>query len=316
MNVYIYMVLLTFGIGLILSKPLIPFLRNLNASQTEREELKSHKKKEGTPTMGGFIFIVAITIVSFIFIKYAKDSFPALFLAIGFGIIGFLDDYLKVVLHRSDGLIAWQKFLLQFVICAGFIFYLYKTFGEVAIIIPFTGGYEFSFGILTIPFLFFVIVGTVNGVNFTDGLDGLSSSVTLVVTCFFAAASFLLNQSQMALPVIVAGGLMAFLAVNVYPAKTFMGDTGSLFLGGYVAGMAILLKLPLFILIVGFIYLIEVLSVIIQVTYFKKTKGKRIFKMAPIHHHFELSGFSETRIVYLFSLVTAVLSLIGILGVR
>lgn len=316
MNVYIYMVLLTFAIGLLLSKPLIPFLSSLHASQTEREELKSHKKKEGTPTMGGFIFIIAITIVSFIFIKYSKDSLPALFLAIGFGIIGFFDDYLKVVLRRSDGLIAWQKFLLQFAVCAGFIFYLYKALGGITIIIPFTGGYELNMGLLTVPFLFFVIVGTVNGVNFTDGLDGLSSSVTLVVTCFFAAAAFLLNKNEMALPVIVAGGLMAFLAVNVYPAKTFMGDTGSLFLGGYVAGMAILLKLPLFILIVGFIYLIEVLSVIIQVTYFKKTGGKRIFKMAPIHHHFELSGYSETRIVYLFSLVTAVLSLIGIMGVR
>lgn len=316
MRDYVLMLLLTCVAGLALGKPLIPFLRKLHASQTERDELKDkHEEKVGTPTMGAFMFIIPITIFSFVFFPYTKSSLSALFLALGFGLVGFLDDYLKVVKKKADGLIAWQKFLLQFVICSGFIFYLYQTADEIAFKIPFVHGYELNLGILTIPFLFFVIVGTVNGVNFTDGLDGLSSSVTLPVTLFFAAGAFFTDKSQMAFPLLVAGGLMAYLYYNVYPAKTFMGDTGSLFLGGYVSGMAILLRMPIFILIVGFIYLIEVISVIIQVTYFRKTGGKRFFKMAPIHHHFELSGWSETRIVYTFTLVTAVLSLIGILGI-
>lgn len=314
-NKYICLLFVAFVIGLIAGKPIIPFLRGLKASQTEREELTSHKKKEGTPTMGGFIFIIAITITSLIFFNETKDSVPVIALALGFGAIGFIDDYLKVVKRRPDGFIAWQKFLLQLVICALFLFYLYRIGMDLTIKIPFVSDGSLNLSLLTGPFMFFAIVGTVNGVNFTDGLDGLASSVTLVVTIFFAASSFVLFPGLVPLSVIVAGALMAFLCYNVYPAKTFMGDTGSLFLGGYVAGMAVMLRLPIFILLFGFIYLVEVLSVIIQVTYFKKTHGKRIFRMAPIHHHYELSGWSETRIVYVFSLVTAVLCLVCIMGI-
>lgn len=316
MNTLIMMIILSFVIGLVAGKILIPFLRGLHASQTEREELESHKKKEGTPTMGGLIFIIPIVVLFFVFLKYTKDSLPVLFLSLGFGVIGFLDDFLKVVLKRSDGLIAWQKFILQMIFCGGFLLWV-SAFSKTNIgmfRIPFIDN-QLELGIVGIPLLLIAIVGTVNGVNFTDGLDGLASSVTLVVCVFFGIASMLIGNDMMYLPTIVAGALMAFLVYNVYPAKTFMGDTGSLFLGGFVAGMAVIMNLTIFIIIFGFIYLVEVLSVIIQVTYFKKTKGKRIFRMAPIHHHYELGGMSETRIVYMFSLVTALLCMVSLMGI-
>lgn len=308
-------IILTFLVGLVIGRPIIAFLKNLHASQTEREELTEHKKKEGTPTMGGFIFIIAITLVFFVCFKDTKDALPIMLFSLGYGLIGFLDDFLKVVLKRSDGLIAWQKFLLQVVLTAGFIFYLYRYSGiEMTFIIPFAGT-GIDFGILTIPFLLIAIIGTVNGVNFTDGLDGLASSVTTAVMVFFAIAATMLNPGIFPIQIIGVGGLLAFLVFNVYPAKTFMGDTGSLFLGGFVASTAVCLRMPIFIVLVGFIYLAEVLSVIIQVSYFKATHGKRVFRMAPIHHHFELGGWSETRTVYIFTLVTILLSLISILGI-
>lgn len=315
MNNFVFMVLLSFTVGLLIQNPIIGFLKKLHASQTEREELKAHKKKEGTPTMGGLIFIISILVTFFVFWPQNKSALIILLFSLGYGIIGFLDDYLKVVLHRSDGLFAWQKFLLQALLCFGFIFYLYRFSGiELTFMIPFTGIY-FDFGLLTIPFLLFVIVGTVNGVNFTDGLDGLASSVTSVVAVFFGVAAYMKNPDMAGISFVVLGGLLAFLVANVYPAKTFMGDTGSLFLGGYVAATATVLRMPFFLLIVGFIYLIEVLSVIIQVSYFKSTHGKRVFRMAPIHHHFELGGWSETRTVYIFTLITILLALVGIMGV-
>lgn len=317
MNVqFVIPVLISFAISVLLGPVIIPFLRNLKMGQTERTEgVQSHLKKAGTPTMGGVIFLIAIIVTSLIFAKDYPAIIPVLLLTLGFGIIGFIDDFLKVVLKRSDGLIAWQKFGLQFIVTAVFAWYLIKVADvSLSMRIPFWPNHYLNMGWLAIPFLFFAVIGTVNGVNFTDGLDGLASSVTLVVAAFFTIVSIATNSGIEPITCACAGGLMGFLVYNVYPARVFMGDTGSLALGGFVAGAAYMMQMPLFILLVGLIYLIEVLSVIIQVTYFKATHGKRIFKMAPIHHHFELCGWSETRVVAVFSVVTAVMCLIAFLA--
>jgi phospho-N-acetylmuramoyl-pentapeptide-transferase len=246
------------------------------------------------------------------YIPHYPKIIPILFLTVGFGLIGFLDDYLKVVLHRSDGLLAWQKMLLQLVVTTIFAFYLtHYTDVSLEMIVPFTGGRTIDAGWLAIPILYFAVIGTVNGVNFTDGLDGLASSVTVLVAVFFTVVAIGVGSGIEPITCAVVGALLGFLLFNVYPASVFMGDTGSLALGGFVAATAYMLQMPLFILLVGLIYLVEVLSVIIQVTYFKATHGKRIFKMAPIHHHFELCGWSETRVVAVFSIITALLCLIG-----
>ena len=295
---------------------IISYLRKLKMRQTERKEgVASHLKKAGTPTMGGIMILAALLVTSLCFMWKNPNMIPVLILTLGFGLIGFLDDYLKVVLHRSDGLLAWQKLLLQIAFTALFTAYIVRS-DRISLLmrIPFGGGATLDPGILSIPILFFAVLGTVNGVNFTDGLDGLASTVTLVVSVFFAAAAMLLNNDAGPFASAVGGALMGFLLYNAYPAKVFMGDTGSLALGGFVAGMAYVLGLPLFIPIIGVIYLIEVLSVILQVSYFKLTHGKRIFKMSPIHHHFELSGWSETRIVAVFSIVTAIACLIALLA--
>ena len=312
----VFPVLISFAISAILGPVIIPFLRNLKMGQTEREEgVKSHLKKAGTPTMGGIIFLIAALVTSLLYVKDYPQIIPILFLTIGFGIIGFLDDYLKVVLRRSDGLLAWQKFLLQIVVTGIFVFYVLNyTNIDLTMRIPFWSEHYLNLGWVAIPLLFFAVIGTVNGVNFTDGLDGLASSVTLVVAAFFTIVSIITGSGIEPVTGAVAGGLMGFLLYNVFPAKVFMGDTGSLALGGFVAGAAYMMQMPLFILLIGLIYLIEVLSVIIQVTYFKKTGGKRIFKMAPIHHHFELCGWSETRIVAVFYIITAVMCLIAFLA--
>jgi len=240
---------------------------------------------------------------------------PVLFLTLGFGLIGFLDDYLKVVLKRSDGLLPWQKMALQIVVTAVFAFYL-VNYSNVSLTmkIPFWSGHYLNLGWFAVPVLFFAVIGTVNGVNFTDGLDGLASSVTLIVAVFFTVVSLGMNSGVEPITCAVVGSLMGFLLFNVYPAKVFMGDTGSLALGGFVAGVAYAMQMPLFIILVGLIYLVEVLSVMLQVSYFKATHGKRIFKMAPIHHHFELCGWSETRVVAVFSVVTAIMCLIALLA--
>ena len=305
-----------FVVSVVLSPFAIPFLQKLKIGQTERSEgVQSHLKKAGTPTMGGVIFLLATVVTSLFFVKDYPKIIPVLFLTLGFGLIGFLDDYLKVVLKRSDGLLPWQKFLLQVVLTAVFVFYIIN-YTDVALTmrIPFWSGHYLNLGWLAIPVLFFAVIGTVNGVNFTDGLDGLASSVTLIVAVFFTVVSIGTKSGIEPVTCAVVGGLMGFLLFNVYPAKVFMGDTGSLALGGFVAGAAYMMQMPLFILIVGLIYLVEVLSVMIQVTYFKATHGKRIFKMAPIHHHFELCGWSETRIVAVFSVVTALMCLIAYLA--
>ena len=309
-------VLIAFVISVILGPIIIPFLRKLKMGQTERVEgVQSHLKKAGTPTMGGIIFLIATVVTSLFYVKDYPKVIPVLFLTLGFGIIGFLDDYLKVVLRRSDGLLPWQKFSLQVVVTAVFTYYLVNyTDVNLAMRIPFWSDHYLNLVWLAVPVLFFAVIGTVNGVNFTDGLDGLASSVTLIVAVFFTVVSIGTQSGIEPITCAVVGGLMGFLLFNVYPAKVFMGDTGSLALGGFVAGAAYMMQMPLFILLVGLIYLVEVLSVIIQVTYFKKTHGKRIFKMAPIHHHFELCGWSETRVVAVFSIITAVMCLIALLA--
>ena len=265
--------------------------------------------------MGGLIFLLSTTVTAVFYVKDYPRIVPVLFLTLGFGLIGFLDDYLKVVLKRSDGLYPRQKMFLQIVITAVFAVYMIRFSGiPLAMKIPFLPGKELSIGWLSVPLLFFVVLGTVNGVNFTDGLDGLASSVTVMVAVFFTVAAAGSGIGITPITCAVVGSLLGFLVLNVFPAKVFMGDTGSLALGGFVAGAAYMMNMPLFIIIVGFIYLAELLSVMLQVTYFKATHGRRLFKMSPIHHHFELCGWSETRIVAVFSIVTALLCLIALAG--
>ena len=309
-------VIIAFAVSALLGPVVIPFLRRLKVGQTERKELESHQKKMGTPTMGGLMIIASIIVTSLIYVKDYPKIIPILFMVVGFGVIGFLDDYLKVVLRRSDGLLAWQKMLCQLVVTTVFVVYLiFKDESGLAMVLPFTD-YVLDIKWITVPLAYFAILGTDNGVNFTDGLDGLASSVTAVVAVFFTIASLALGGGIEPVTAAVAGALLGFLLFNVHPAQVFMGDTGSLALGGFVAGSAYMLRMPWIILVVGLIYLIEVLSVIIQVTYFKKTGGKRFFKMAPIHHHFELCGWSETRIVAVFSTVTMLLCIAGLLLIR
>ena len=317
MNYTIFLpVLIAFGLSVMMGPVIIPILRKLKMGQTERVDgVQSHLKKAGTPTMGGVIILLSVVITSVFYIKDYPKIIPILFVTLGFGLIGFLDDYLKVVMKRSDGLFPKQKMALQIVVTAVFAFYLVKfTDVSLTMLIPFSGGYYLDIGWFAIPLMFFAVIGTVNGVNFTDGLDGLASSVTVLVATFFTVVAIGTKSGIEPITCAVVGALLGFLLFNVYPASVFMGDTGSLALGGFVASTAYVLQMPVFIVIVGLIYLIEVLSVMIQVTYFKKTGGKRIFKMAPIHHHFELCGWSETRVVAVFSIATALLCLIALMG--
>ena len=310
-------VIISFLISVVFCPILIPFLRKLKFGQTEREEgPQSHLKKNGTPTMGGLVILASILLTSLIYIGKFTEILPVLFMTLGFGLIGFLDDYIKVVKKRSLGLTPLQKMALQFIVTGVFIYYYFKIAGlDTSIKIPFVSGDGFVMPTwLFIIFVFIVVLGTVNGVNFTDGLDGLASGVTVIVATFFTIAALSLNPSMTPITGAVVGSLLGFLLFNTYPARVFMGDTGSLALGGFVSSIALMIHMPLFIVIIGLIYLVEVLSVILQVGYFKLTHGKRIFKMAPIHHHFELCGYSETQVVAAFSIVTALLCLVGIMA--
>lgn len=319
-NETILSIIIAFAISAVLCPVVIPFLHKLKFGQQVREEgPQAHLKKQGTPTMGGLMILTSVIITSLFYIPRYPKIIPVLFMTVGFGIVGFLDDYIKIVMKRSEGLDPKQKLLGQCVITGIFAWYL-VTGKEVGtqMLIPFTGGFVnglyLDLGILFVPALFFIVLGTDNGVNFTDGLDGLCTSVTILVATFLTIVSLGEGSGISPITGAVVGSLLGFLLFNVYPAKVFMGDTGSLALGGFVASSAFMLQMPLFIVLIGFIYLIEVLSVIIQVTYFKKTGGKRIFKMAPIHHHFELCGFSETQVVAAFSILTAILCLVGLMG--
>lgn len=309
-------VMIAFAISVILGPVIIPFLRKLKVGQTERDDgPQSHLKKSGTPTMGGILILASVVLASLPYIRTYPKIIPVLFLTLGFGLIGFLDDYIKVVLKRSLGLTPAQKMAGQIVVTAVFAYYLtHYTDVSLAMKIPFLPGQYLDFGILNLPILFFIVIGTVNGTNFTDGLDGLASSVTIMVATFFTVVAIGTESGIEPVTCAVVGALLGFLLFNVYPARVFMGDTGSLALGGFVAACAYMMQLPLFIVIVGFVYLMEVVSVILQVSYFKATGGKRIFKMAPIHHHFELCGWSETRVVAVFAIATAILCLIGLMA--
>ena len=319
-NETILAIIIAFAISAILCPIVIPFLHKLKFGQQVREDgPQAHLKKQGTPTMGGLVFLTAVVITSLLYIRDYPRIIPVLFMTVGFGVIGFLDDYIKIVMKRSEGLNPVQKLIGQFIITGIFVYYLVCS-GEVdtSMLVPFTGGFEhglyLNLGFLFIPFVFFVVLGTDNGVNFTDGLDGLCTSVTILVATFLTIISIGENSGISPITGAVVGSLLGFLLFNVYPAKVFMGDTGSLALGGFVSASAFMMQIPLFIPIIGLIYLVEVLSVIMQVSYFKATHGKRIFRMAPIHHHFELGGWSETRVVAVFSIVTALLCLMAYLG--
>ncbi len=313
----IYAILIAFFANIIISPAMIPFLTKLKVGQYQRDDgPQTHLKKMGTPTMGGLIILISMVIASLAFIKSNTDGLAVLLVTIGFGIVGFCDDYIKVVKKRSLGLKPMQKIIAQLVITSLFGLYILNgTDIGTDILIPFTNNKSINIGILYIPFVFFTIISTVNSVNLTDGLDGLASGVTVIVSVFFCIVAWVTGSSTLPIAGAAIGSLMGFLLFNSYPARIFMGDTGSLALGGFISAISIILKMPMFILIVGIIYVLEALSVVIQVTYFKRT-GKRIFKMAPIHHHFELSNWSETKIVTLFYTITAIACLVGFLAAK
>ena len=310
-------VLLSFVISAAAGPVIIPILRKLKVGQTVRDDgPQTHLKKNGTPTMGGIIFLLGVVVTSLFYVKDFPKIIPVLFMTVGFGVVGFLDDFIKVVLRRSEGLTPAQKMAGQLVVTAVFAYYMVQISDiGLTMLIPFSGGKYLDIGWLAVPLLFFAVIGTVNGTNFTDGLDGLAASVTVMVAVFFTVVAVGTNSGIAPVTCAVTGGLLGFLLFNVYPSSVFMGDTGSLALGGFVASAAYMMRLPLFLLIVGLIYLVEVLSVIIQVTYFKATHGKRFFKMAPIHHHFEKCGWSETRVVTVFSIITALCCLVALAAI-
>ena len=283
-NETILAIIIAFAISALLCPVVIPFLHKLKFGQQVRDDgPQAHLKKQGTPTMGGLVILTSIVITSLFYIRDYPKIIPVLFVTVGFGIVGFLDDYIKIVMKRSEGLNPLQKLIGQFIITGIFAWYLLHS-GQVdtTMLIPFTGGFDdgifISLGILFVPFLFFVVLGTDNGVNFTDGLDGLCTSVTILVATFMTIVALGENSGISPITGAVVGSLLGFLLFNVYPARVFMGDTGSLALGGFVASSAFMMQMPFFIPIIGLIYLVEVLSVIMQVSYFKATHGKRIFK--------------------------------------
>lgn len=313
-KVCVIAVMLSFALSALLGPLIIPFLRWLKCGQTVRDDgPAAHLKKSGTPTMGGILILLSVTVTALIFVEDYPKVAPVLFLTVGFGLIGLLDDYIKVVCRRSMGLSPWQKLLGQLAATGIFAWYMtHYTDVSLAMKLPFCTDRYLDFGLWNVPIMFFIILGTANGTNFTDGLDGLAGSVTLIVAVFFSVVAIGTSAGIEPVTCAAAGALLGFLLFNVYPAEIFMGDTGSLALGGFVAGCSYMLQMPLFIAIVGIIYFAEVVSVILQVGFFKLSGGRRLFKMAPLHHHFELCGFSETRITALFTIVTALMCLLAL----
>ncbi len=314
--------LLSFAVTVILGIIIVPILRKLKVGQIERDDgPESHLKKQGTPTMGGIIImlgIVIVTITAYIYyrnvdIELAKNLLPILGLTIGFGVIGFIDDFKKLVLKNTKGLKPSLKMLGLLIISVAYIMYLIKGLNiGTETYIPILKQYINIPIYAYIPFSILVILATTNAVNLTDGIDGLSSSVcTIIITCLTIIATTLGVKEVVIFGAIVIGAVLGFLMFNIHPAKVFMGDTGSLFLGGVISGIALYLKMPLILILIALIPVIETVSVIIQVTYFKKT-GKRVFKMAPIHHHLELSGWRENQVVMLFSIITLVVCVLGL----
>ncbi len=315
--------IISFVVTVICGFIILPILKKLKVGQIERDDgPKSHLKKQGTPTMGGIIMIVSILIivtglyiylVSNAQVELANKILPILIMTIGFGIIGFIDDFRKLVLKNTEGLKPSYKMLGLLVISVAYVIYLvYGLKIGTDTYIPIWKQYVSLPIYLYIPFAIVVILGTTNAINLTDGIDGLSSSVSAIIITCITVISVIFGVNEISIfGSIVIGAVLGFLMFNLHPAKVFMGDTGSLLLGGVISGLALYLKIPLLLLVIALIPVLETLSVIIQVAYFKKT-GNRIFKMAPLHHHFELSGWKESKVVIVFSVITLCLCLIGI----
>ena len=323
MNIETGILLISFVISIILGLIIIPILKKLKVGQIERNDgPQSHLKKQGTPTMGGIIMMVTMILsVTGIYVFFtstgradiANKILPMLILTLGFGVIGFIDDFKKLVLKNTDGLKPKFKMLGLLIISVAFVIYLiqgahlgtetYIPIAKIYIDLPLY---------IYIPFAILVILGTTNAINLTDGIDGLSSSVCAIIVTTLTIIGITLDIQEVSVfGSIIIGAILGFLVFNLHPAKVFMGDTGSLLLGGVISGIALYLKMPLILLVIALIPVLETLSVMIQVAYFKKT-GKRIFKMAPLHHHFELSGWKENKVVIVFSLVTLLLCILGL----
>lgn len=304
---------------------MVPFLHKIKFGQTIREVGPSwHKNKQGTPTMGGIMFIIgssvaAVICIAFLWLNGGAETqlmfvkvVAGALMAVGFGIVGFLDDYISIKKHRNLGLTEIQKLILQFIIVGAYLLSVALAGGTTETVIPFLGSVDLGFFYYILAAVF--IVGMVNAVNFTDGIDGLNTSVTLVVALVFSVIAMLLNRVGLSLyAAAIVGAMIGFLFWNANPAKVFMGDTGSLFLGGAVCALAFGVNMPILLILIGIIYIVEILSVVLQVTYFKISHGKRIFKMAPIHHHFEMCGWNENKICFVFSGVTFLAGIIGVL---
>ena len=320
---------------------MVPFLHKIKFGQTIREVGPSwHKNKQGTPTMGGIMFILgagvavfamggimfiigssvaAVICIAFLWLNGGAETqlmfvkvVAGALMAVGFGIVGFLDDYISIKKHRNLGLTEIQKLILQFIIVGAYLLSVALAGGTTETVIPFLGSVDLGFFYYILAAVF--IVGMVNAVNFTDGIDGLNTSVTLVVALVFSVIAMLLNRVGLSLyAAAIVGAMIGFLFWNANPAKVFMGDTGSLFLGGAVCALAFGVNMPILLILIGIIYIVEILSVVLQVTYFKISHGKRIFKMAPIHHHFEMCGWNENKICFVFSGVTLLAGIIGVL---
>ncbi len=323
MEIQIQVVLLSFVIGIIAALIILPILRRLKVGQIERDDgPQSHLKKQGTPTMGGIIMAVTITISTIIvFLTYhggelkpvVEKLIPLAFVTIGFGIVGFVDDFKKLVLKNTKGLKPMYKMIGLLIVAVAYTLYIAK-FSDIGTdtYIPIIKQYINLPIWLYIPFAIFVLLGTTNAVNLTDGIDGLATSVTTIIITALAVISMIFGVQEVTFTgCILVGSCLAFLIFNLHPAKVFMGDTGSLLLGGAIAGMALYMKMPFILVVLALIPIIETISVMMQVVYYKKT-GKRIFKMAPIHHHFELSGWNENKVVSVFSLITLGLSVLSI----
>ena len=304
---------------------MVPFLHKIKFGQTIREVGPSwHKNKQGTPTMGGIMFIIgssvaAVICIAFLWLNGSAETqlmlvkvMAGALMAVGFGIVGFLDDYISIKKHRNLGLTEIQKLILQFIIVGAYLLSVAFAGGTTETVIPFLGSVDLGFFYYILAAVF--IVGMVNAVNFTGGIDGLNTSVTLVVALVFSVIAMLLNRVGLSLyAAAIVGAMIGFLFWNANPAKVFMGDTGSLFLGGAVCALAFGVNMPILLILIGIIYIVEILSVVLQVTYFKISHGKRIFKMAPIHHHFEMCGWNENKICFVFSGVTLLAGIIGVL---
>ena len=317
--------LLSFGASVILSCIIVPILRKLKVGQIEREEgPQSHLKKQGTPTMGGIIMILVLLALGiFMYWDYSKDQIeiakallPLIGVTVGFGIIGFIDDFKKLVLKNTKGLSPKAKMIGLLIVSVAYSIVLVKVLNiGTDIYIPFVKEYITMPIWLYIPFAVLVMLATTNAINLTDGIDGLSTSVTTIILTCLTVISILLGIKEVTIVgTILIGACLGFLLFNLHPAKVMMGDTGSLMLGGAIAGIALYMKMPLLLLILAIIPIIETVSVMIQVTYFKKT-GNRVFKMTPIHHHFELSGWKENKIVFVFSFITLIFCIIGLFAI-